>query len=43
MTAPDSCPSRINWLLIGAAFGLLAYPFYAVLLDLPSARKLRKG
>lgn len=40
--ADPSCPSRMTWLLIGAAFGLVAYPFYAVFLGLPEPRRRLK-
>lgn len=37
-------PSRINWFLLGAAFGLVAYPFYAVVLGPdPNTKRLKRS
>lgn len=38
----NSPPSRVNWFLLGTAFGLIAYPFYAVLFGPdPKSKRLR--
>jgi hypothetical protein len=39
--ADDSCPSTMKWFLAGAAFGLVAYPFYAIFLGLPDPKSRR--
>jgi hypothetical protein len=41
---PDSnCPSTMKWFLAGAAFGLIAYPFYAVFLGLPDGSRHKRA
>ena len=40
--ADPSGPNRMTWFLAGAAFGLVAYPFYAVFLGIPTPRKRLK-
>lgn len=37
--ADAACPSVLTWFVAGAAFGLVAYPFYAVFLGLPTKHR----
>lgn len=41
--ADPTCPSRLTWFLAGAAFGMVAYPFYAVFLGLPDGSRRRRA
>ncbi len=42
MSDPSDPPKRVNWFLIGALFGLVAYPFYEAVLGPDPASKRKK-